>query len=49
MALPFTLKRYFKTKEELWKLKTFHHAKIYLNFEKSFKKKSNQNHSRYQI
>ncbi len=23
MALPFTLKRYFKTKEELWKLKYF--------------------------
>jgi hypothetical protein len=27
MALPFTYKKYLKAKEELWKLKIFHHAK----------------------
>jgi hypothetical protein len=28
MALPFTLKKYLKAKEELWELKyLFHHAK----------------------
>jgi hypothetical protein len=28
MALPFTLKRYLKAKEDLWKLKYFTMAKI---------------------
>jgi hypothetical protein len=34
-----------KSKEEFWKFKIFHHAKIYLIFKKSSKKK--QNPSRY--
>jgi hypothetical protein len=42
-ALPFTLK-YLKAKEELWKLKYFHHAKNII-FKKSSKR--NQNPSRY--
>jgi hypothetical protein len=29
MALPFTLKKHLKAKEELWKLKYFTIAKIY--------------------
>jgi hypothetical protein len=46
VALPFTLKKkYFKAKEELWKLKIFYHAKIYQIFKKSSKR--NQNSSRY--
>jgi len=28
MALPFYIKKDLKAKEELWKLKDFHHAKI---------------------
>jgi hypothetical protein len=28
LALPFTLKGILRQKEELWKLKYFHHAKI---------------------
>jgi hypothetical protein len=28
LASPFTLKKYLKAKEELWKLKIFHLAKI---------------------
>jgi hypothetical protein len=31
MALPFTLKKFLKAKEELWKLKIFHHAKYNLS------------------
>jgi hypothetical protein len=45
VALPFTLKKYLKkAKEESWKLKIFHHAKIII-----FKtlSKRNQNPSRY--
>jgi hypothetical protein len=32
VALPFTLKKYLKAKEELWKLKYFTIAKLYLIF-----------------
>jgi hypothetical protein len=43
----FTLKKYLKAKEELWKLKYFTiHAKIYLIFKK-LSSKRNQNPSRY--
>jgi hypothetical protein len=28
VALPFTFKKYFNAKEELWKFQIFHHAKI---------------------
>jgi hypothetical protein len=28
VALPFTLKKYLKAKEELWKIQIFHHVKI---------------------
>jgi hypothetical protein len=34
VALPFTLKSILKAKEELWKLKYFTIAKIYLIFQK---------------
>jgi hypothetical protein len=38
VALPFYITKYLKAKEELlWKLKYFHHAKIYIIFQKSFK------------
>jgi hypothetical protein len=41
--------KYLKAKEEeLWKTKIFHHAKRYLIFKKSFKKRT-QNPSRYYI
>jgi hypothetical protein len=42
--MSFTLKKYLKAKEELWKLKYFHHAKIII-FKKSSKR--NQNPSIY--
>jgi hypothetical protein len=32
VALPFTLKRYLKAKEDLWKFKYFTMQKIYGNF-----------------
>jgi hypothetical protein len=32
--LAICIKKYLKAKEELWKLKIFHHAKIYLIFKK---------------
>ncbi len=35
VALPFTLKKYLKAKEELWKLKIFHHAKSIPNLQKN--------------
>jgi hypothetical protein len=35
VALPFTLKRYLKAKEEITETQIFHHAKIYLIFKKS--------------
>jgi hypothetical protein len=41
MALPFTFKKYLKAKEELWKLKLFHHAKIYQSSKKSSKRNQN--------
>jgi len=34
MALPFTFKKYLKAKEELWKLKIFHHCKNYIKSSK---------------
>jgi hypothetical protein len=43
-ALPFTLKKYLKAKEELWKLKYFTMQKY--NFQK-ISSKRNQNPSRY--
>jgi hypothetical protein len=39
--------KYLKAKEEVLKLKTFHHAKIYQSSKKSSKR--NQNPSRYII
>jgi hypothetical protein len=38
VALPFTLKKYLKAKEELWKFKKIHHAKL-----QSSKKSSTRN------
>jgi hypothetical protein len=43
--LAICIKKYLKAKEELWKLKYFTIAKIYLIFKKSSKR--NQNPSRY--
>jgi hypothetical protein len=36
-GLAIYIKKYLKAKEELWKLKilNFHHAKIYLSFQKN--------------
>jgi hypothetical protein len=45
VALPFTLKKYFKAKEELWKLKYFTMQKLYSS--KNPQPKRNQNPSRY--
>jgi len=49
VTLPFTLKKYLKAKEELWKLKYFTIAKnIYLIFKKKKNPlKENENPSRY--
>jgi hypothetical protein len=44
VALPFTFKKYLKTKEELWKLKYFTMQKMYSSKKSS---KRNQNPSRY--
>jgi hypothetical protein len=44
MAFPFTLKKYLKAKEELWKLKHFIMQKYNLQKKAS---KRNQNPSRY--
>jgi hypothetical protein len=45
-GLAIYIKRYLKAKEELWKLKYFTNAKIYLTFKKKSSKR-NQNPSRY--
>jgi hypothetical protein len=43
-GLAIYMKEYLKAKEELWKLKLFHHEKIYSSKKSS---KRNQNPSRY--
>jgi hypothetical protein len=40
-ALPFTLKKYLKAKEEFMETQIFHPAKIYLIFKKSSKRNQN--------
>jgi hypothetical protein len=45
MALLFTFQKYLKAKEELWKLKYFHYAKILISQKSSNRR--NQNPSRY--
>ncbi len=48
MALPFTLKKYLKTKEEeLWKLKYYFTMQKYINLQNKKSSKRSQNPSRY--